>query len=849
MSQSMQHKLSRLRPPRVQITYDVQTGSALKKKEIPFIVGIIAPLSGKSDKALPPLRQRKMVEIDTDNFNAVMESMEPKVSFSVPNTQPDMKGNISPAITFTHIDHFDPVQVMKKVPSLKKLYEERSRLRDFLAKLDGNDPLLMTIQNILVSDTRDDFKTMLSELLTSKDEAEEAQQKMIKASKNWASAESVLEEAELELETVDPQFAERKATAIKLHKDAVDVLAGIETALKEAKTALAAADKTDNTAIKAAKKLVNDADTKIEPAKTDAAEKLKAIRTVTAAAAAALAPEQTDIKATVTTAIKGSAEANSTLNTSETTAKENQETYKTKLDEAKKSKNIALMLGDGKLVLEPSQIPYAIDLVCEFSRQIISNPDLLPTHISSEKKTDIDVAAIITTRISQKDKIVSRQLNHILHHKDFQAMEASWRGLHYLVTKTETSTKLKLKVLNVSFDDLYKDLDKAVDFDQSALFKIVYEDEYGTYGGNPYSILVGDFQLGRSARDIEFLRKISGVAAAAHAPFIASAYAKLFDLEDFSSLFQPRDLSKIFESAELINWRAFRETEDSRYVTLTLPRVMLRLPYHHEDNPVEGIYFDEVVSVNLYQTDKNGKSRIKVDIDDDKIEYEKVAKKVDASKILWGNPAYILAQRITNAFSLYGWTAAIRGVEGGGLVEDLPAYTFETEEGDLALNCPTEVSITDRREKELNDLGFMAICHCKGSEKAAFFGGQTTNKPQLYLTDSASANARISGQLPYILAASRFAHYIKIIMREKIGSFMTRQNVENFLNTWIAQYVLLDDTPPQHIKAKYPLREASISVTDVPGKPGAYRATVFLKPHFQLEELTTSIRLVADLPS
>jgi type VI secretion system protein ImpC len=220
----------------------------------------------------------------------------------------------------------------------------------------------------------------------------------------------------------------------------------------------------------------------------------------------------------------------------------------------------------------------------------------------------------------------------------------------------------------------------------------------------------------------------------------------------------------------------------------------------------------------------------------------------DASRYLWGNPAYILGQRITNAFAKYGWLAAIRGVEGGGLVEGLPAHTFTTAAGDIKLTCPTQVAITDRREKELNDLGFMAILHCKGTDKAAFFGGQTTNLPKKYNTDEANANARTSAMLPYVLNASRFAHYIKVIMRDKIGSFLTRDNVSDFLNTWISSYVLIDDGAANEIKARYPLREARIDVTDVPGKPGSYKATVFLKPHFQLEELSTSIRLVADIP-
>jgi type VI secretion system protein ImpC len=330
--------------------------------------------------------------------------------------------------------------------------------------------------------------------------------------------------------------------------------------------------------------------------------------------------------------------------------------------------------------------------------------------------------------------------------------------------------------------------------------------------------MVGDYEFGRHPEDIELLEKIAGVAASAHAPFITSAFAKLFDMKDFFSLAQPRDLGKIFESTELIKWRSFRESDDSRYVTLTLPKVLLRLPYGPETVKVDEFDFTE-------------------DVDG-----------TDASRYLWGNAAFVLAQRITNAYAKYGWLAAIRGVEGGGLVEGLPAHTFKTTSGDIKLTCPTQVTITDRREKELNDLGFMAILHRKGSDKAAFFGGQTANLPKKYFSDTANANARISSMLPYVLNASRFAHYIKVIMRDKLGSFLTKDNASDFLNNWIANYVLVDDSAPQEMKASYPLRDARINVTDVPGSPGKYRATVFLRPHFQLEELSTSIRLVAELP-
>lgn len=464
---------------------------------------------------------------------------------------------------------------------------------------------------------------------------------------------------------------------------------------------------------------------------------------------------------------------------------------------------------EGKMARDPSQEDYARDLIGEFVNEIIS---------AEGGSVSGDVVAAINNRIAEIDDLLSLQLNEVMHAPEFQKLEGSWRGLHYLVMNTETSTRLKIRVLNASRGDLQKDLDKAIEFDQSALFKRIYEDEYGTFGGNPYSVLIGDFDFGSSPMDIAFLDKMSGVAASAHAPFIAAANPIMFDMDSYTELAGPRDLSKIFESATLTKWRSFREKEDSRYVALTMPRILLRLPYGPETTPVEEFDFVE---------DTDGK---------------------DHSKYLWGNAAYGMGQRITDAFAKHSWTAAIRGVEGGGKVENLPSHTFPTDDGEIALKCPTEIAITDRREKELNDLGFISLCHCKGTDYAAFFGGQTTNKPVVYNTDDATANARLSAMLPYILNTSRFAHYIKVIMRDKVGSFMTAGNVSKYLNTWITDYVLLDDDAPQDIKAKYPLREARVDVTEQAGKPGCYNATVFLKPHFQLEELTASIRLVAELP-
>ncbi|KMN35357.1 EvpB family type VI secretion protein [Chromobacterium sp. LK1] len=466
------------------------------------------------------------------------------------------------------------------------------------------------------------------------------------------------------------------------------------------------------------------------------------------------------------------------------------------------------IIQEGRMAHDDIQQEYAKDLLSEFATQVLDEGMAI----------DKDTVAMINHRIAIIDQLLSKQLNNILHHPDVQKMEASWRGLHYLVMNTETSTRLKLRLLNATKDELQNDLEKAVEFDQSALFKKIYEEEYGTFGGHPISLLIGDFEFGRHPQDVALLEKLSNVAAAAHAPLISAASPRLFDMSSFTELAVPRDLAKAFESAELIKWRSFRASEDSRYVSLVLPHILLRLPYGPDTKPTEGMNYVE---------DVNG---------------------TDHSKYLWGNAAYALGQRITDAFAKYGWCAAIRGVEGGGAVEGLPAHTFGTVSGDIALKCPTEIAITDRREKELDGLGFIALCHKKNTDLAVFFGGQSANQPKVYNTNAANANARISAMLPYVLAASRFAHYIKVIMRDKIGSFLTRDNVETYLNNWIADYVLVNDNAPQEVKAQYPLREARVDVTEVPGKPGAYRATVFLRPHFQLEELTASIRLVAELP-
>lgn len=318
------------------------------------------------------------------------------------------------------------------------------------------------------------------------------------------------------------------------------------------------------------------------------------------------------------------------------------------------------MMVEGKMAREEGQRPYARDLLSEFVDQVVAE---------TGDAVAVDVVEAINHRIAQIDELISLQLNEVLHHEDFQKLEATWRGLNYLVMNSETGTQLKIRVLNSSRKDLQKDLDSAVEFDQSALFKMVYEAEYGTLGGTPYSVLIGDYEFGRHPQDMSLIEKISNVAAAAHAPFIAAASPKMFDMDSFSELSGPRDLSKIFETAEMVKWRSFRASEDSRYVALVMPHTLLRLPYGPKTVPVEGVNFVE---------DVDGR---------------------DHSKYLWGNASWALGVRITEAFSKYGWTAAIRGVEGGGRVGGLPTHTFKTDEGDVALKCPTEIAITDRRER------------------------------------------------------------------------------------------------------------------------------------------------------
>ncbi|MGI8811706.1 MAG: type VI secretion system contractile sheath large subunit [Pyrinomonadaceae bacterium] len=466
------------------------------------------------------------------------------------------------------------------------------------------------------------------------------------------------------------------------------------------------------------------------------------------------------------------------------------------------------ILTEGRMARDDFQKERSKDMIAEFVNQVMSG------ELTVSKNMDV----AINSRIAEIDRLISAQMNEIMHAEDFQKLEGSWRGLHHLVKNSLTSTQLKIKVMSATKKDLLKDFERALEFDQSALFKKIYEDEYGTFGGAPFGAMIGDYEFGNHPQDMSLLENISQVAAAAHAPFLSAASSGLFGWDSYSEMQEVRDVSKIFDRTEYMKWRSFRESEDSRYVGLTLPHVLMREPYGAATKPTESFRFEE-------------------DVDG-----------TDHKKYLWGNAAYALGTRLTEAFSMHGWCVAIRGVEGGGLVQGLPTHTFKTDEGEVAMKCPTEVAITDRREKEFADNGFIPLVHCKGTDYAAFFATQSANKAKKYDTDAANANARLSTQLQYIFAVSRFAHYLKSMVRDKVGSFMSRQDAESFLNRWISNYVTEDDTASPAIKAKYPLREARVDVAEVPGKPGCYRAVAFLRPHFQLDELSVSLRLVADLP-
>jgi type VI secretion system protein ImpC len=433
-----------------------------------------------------------------------------------------------------------------------------------------------------------------------------------------------------------------------------------------------------------------------------------------------------------------------------------------------------------------------------------------------------DTVKSIEAIIAELDRKLSEQINLIIHHQDLQQLEGAWRGLHYLVNNTETDEMLKIRVMNISKVELGKTLKryKGTAWDQSPLFKKVYEEEYGQFGGEPYGCLVGDYHFDHNPQDVELLGEMAKVSASAHTPFIAGASPTVMQMDSWQELANPRDLTKIFTTPDYAAWRSLRDSDDARYIGLAMPRFLARLPYGPKSNPVEEFDFEEETGA------------------------------ADHSKYTWANSAYAMAVNINRSFKEYGWCSRIRGIESGGAVEGLPVHSFPTDDGGVDMKCPTEIAISDRREAELAKNGFMPLVHRKNSDFAAFIGAQSLQKPAEYDDPDASANAALAARLPYLFACCRFAHYLKCIVRDKIGSFKERAEMERWLQDWIMNYV---DGDPAHsseqTKARRPLAGAEVVVEEVEGNPGYYTSKFFLRPHYQLEGLTVSLRLVSKLPS
>lgn len=431
-----------------------------------------------------------------------------------------------------------------------------------------------------------------------------------------------------------------------------------------------------------------------------------------------------------------------------------------------------------------------------------------------------DAIKTIEAIIAELDAKLSGQINLILHHEQFTAVEGTWRGLSHLVSHTETDEMLKIRMFNVSKKDIGKTMKKfkGSSWDQSPLFKKIYEEEFGTPGGSPYGCLIGDYYFDHSPPDVEILSGMAQIAAAAHAPFLSAANPTLLNMDSWRELSNPRDIAKIFSTADYASWRSLRDSEDAKYISLTMPRFISRLPYSPDKNPIEEFNFVE---------DTSG----------------------GENSFVWANAAYAMGTNITRSFKTYGWCSRIRGAESGGMVDGLPVHTFPTDDGGVDMTCPTEIAITDRREAELSAAGLLPLSHWKNTDYAVFVGAQTLQKPAAYNDADATANANLAARLPYLFATCRFAHYLKCIVRDKIGSFKERGDMQTFLNNWIMQYVTADPNASEESKARFPLAAAEVVVEEVEGNPGYYSSKFFLRPHYQLEGLTVSLRLVSKLPS
>lgn len=651
---SFQERLRRVRPPRVQITYDVELAGAMEQKELPFVVGVLADLSATPAEPLPPLRDRQFVEIDRDNIDYILEQSVPRLALRVPNRLTDDSGSqLNVELRFRSLADFEPARVAEQVPVLNELLRGRRELLALSDRIAKNESLEQSLAAIITD----------PEKLRSVHDAVE---------RGWEESASA-----------DPPG------------DGFDPLAWRETVFEQ-------------------------------------------------------------------------------------------------------------------LWITDEYRPLGANLVNSF----------VWAALSAGWEGGNDVERVLQAGWVRIDRKLSAQVSEILHHPAFQKLEATWRGLRYLVYQTETGPGLKLRVLNATRAELERDLDRAVEFDRSAVFQKVYAAEYGVLGGTPYGLLVGDyeFEVGRPA-DVSLLQKIAGVAAAAHAVFVAAAGPRSFDRDRFTDLNHPRDLGRIFADPRFAAWNAFRDSDDSRSVALTCPRVMARLPYGANSRPV------------------------------DEFNYEESVDGTDHDKYLWVSAAWCYAARVTDAFARYGWFAQTRGVENGGKVEGLPVHTFPTDDGGVALKCPTEVAITDRRENELSSLGFLPLLHVKNTDYAAFFGTQSCHRPRRHTDAAAGVAEEVAGMLNVRLCVSRFAQALKVMARDRVGSFAEASDLQRLLSEWLAGYVAESTLAGEHEQARRPLHEGVVEVRQLPGRPGALQAVLRLRPHFQFDVAGPSLRLVVELPA
>ena len=644
--ESLQKKLGRVRPPRVQITYDVETGAAIERRDLPFVVGVFVDLSGQPVAQPCAISQRRFAAIDRDNLDSVLRSIAPRLVLSVPNHLDGDGSQLHVELTFQSMNDFAPDRIAQEVAGMRHLLDVRTDLSNLSSLLLGNDRLEEAIVEI-VSDRQ--------------------------------SLNRVREELQ-ELAKKPPAAVERLGSCAFAN------------------------------------------------------------RLVASARISGNAPKETFVR------------------------------------------SLSVLFEE----IAAGRIPLSDD-----------------------------VDRMVGERVKGIDELAGREMDEVLHADLMQKLEASWRGLASLVDQSETSSYLKIKVFNVSKTELMEDLRKAGQVEKAAVFERIRDESYG-FPSELFGVFIGDFEFGSNPADIELIQKLSEVAACWNTPFISAAAPAMLGFESFTELAGPRDLSKIFDDPIYASWHSLRKSDSARYIGLCLPRVLMRVPYGKGGNVVEEFDYRESAP--------------------------------DHAAYLWGNAAYSFAARLTDAFARYGWCAAIRGVEGGGLVEGLPIDTFRTDQDEVVLKCPTEIAITDRRESELARLGFIPLCYYKGTDQAVFMTAPSIQKPQLYMDDDANANARLSTQLPYIFACSRFAHFMKSLVNEKIGGFHSRSECETFLNQWISRYVLLDDVASQEARAKFPLREARVYVQAGLGESEALRAVIFLRPHFQLDEMAVSLRLVVPLP-